>query len=74
MKRKVLTDTEWAQVFRARCKSKRGGGLTAEEFALITAAHTSDRKRYVDMDEDVFNETLPVGSTAKYKGRKKAKE
>lgn len=65
MKKKTpLTDAEWRRLFTVRCKSKRGQAITDDESALIDRAFASDPKRYGNMDPDVFNETVPAGSTA----------
>ncbi len=66
-KRKALTDEEWAQVFAARCQSKQGRPLSEKERALCDAAFESDKKRYAAMERDVFNATVPFGSTVKAK-------
>jgi len=63
----ALTEAEWATVFRSRCKSKQGQTLTDKERALVEAAFNSDQTRYASMEADVFNETVPFGSTAKWR-------
>jgi len=60
-----LTERDWLAVFRIRCKSKHGQTLTVAEHELISLAFDEDRKRYAAMDADVFDATVPVGSTAK---------
>jgi len=60
-----LTELEWLAVFRVRCKSKQGQTLSIADHALIDRAFVEDRKRYAAMDADVFDATVPVGSTAK---------
>jgi hypothetical protein len=64
-----LTEAQWSEVFRLRCKSKRGDGLTGEEQALAERAWKEDRKRYAAMDGDVFNATVPAGSSVRWRGR-----
>jgi hypothetical protein len=64
MKRK-LTEAEWADVFKARCRSKRGERLSDEERALVDAAFESDEERYAAMEPDVFDATVPFGSMAR---------
>ena len=65
MKKRTLTEWEWTKVFKLRCRTKRGESITDEERALIEAAFASDRKRYAAMDPDVFDATVPAGSTAR---------
>ena len=67
MNKRTLTEAEWAKVFRARCKSKQGQTLTDEERTLVDAAFKSDQKRYGEMEPEVFNATVPAGSTARWK-------
>jgi hypothetical protein len=62
-----LTDGEWRSVFRARCNSKKGGGLSEEDEKLCRRALRQDRKRYKAMEADVFDATLPAGSIVKWK-------
>jgi hypothetical protein len=62
-KRRVLTAHEWDKVFQARCKSKRGLQLTEAERQLVEAAYVSDRKRYAALEPQVFNATVPCGSS-----------
>ena len=60
-----LTEAEWRRVFDLRCKSKRGEYLSPEDRALTTRAWNEDEKRYGDMEADVFNATVPFGSTVR---------
>lgn len=62
-----LTEAEWSEVFRLRCRSKRGESLSPEERKLIERAWKTDRKRYGSMDADVFNATVPFGSSVRMK-------
>ena len=64
-KRQRLTEGEWAMVFDARCKSKRGEPVSAAERLLVEMAYASDAKRYAAMELDVFNATVPFGSAAR---------
>jgi hypothetical protein len=65
MKKRTLTDGEWRDVFAACCRSKRGEWLSEKDRALVDAAFASDPKRYSDMQPDVFDATVPAGSTAR---------
>lgn len=60
-----LTEREWVEVFRLRCKSKSGGELTKVERALTEAAYRENEKRYARMEIDVFNATVPFGSSVR---------
>lgn len=61
----LLTEREWVDVFKARCRSKRGERLTDEESVLVKRAFATDETRYGDMEADVFDATVPFGSTAR---------
>ena len=65
LKKLVLTKAEWRHVFKARCKSKQGLALSDAEKDLVGAAWWSDQKRYERMETDVFNATVPFGSTVR---------
>lgn len=67
-RKKVLTESDWAKVFKARCQSKQGRPISEEERELCDAAFKSNRKRYSAMEGEVFNATVPFGSTARWKG------
>jgi hypothetical protein len=58
-----LTESQWVDVFRLRCRAKRGERLTDEEQTLIITAWRENRKRYSDLDVRVFSETAPFGSS-----------
>ena len=58
-----LTEQQWAEVFRLRCRSKRGEHMNPEDSALMTAAWKSNPERYAEMGPTVFTETAPFGST-----------
>jgi hypothetical protein len=60
-----LTDEQWREVFRLRCESKRGGRLNVSEQELVERAFKEDRGRYAAMEPDVFDATVPFGSTAR---------
>ncbi len=62
---KRLTEDEWREVFRLRCKSKRGDTLSQQELARVTRAYHEDPVRYAAEDDDVFNATVPFGSVAR---------
>jgi len=64
-RRKKLSGAEWSHVFQLRCKSKSGGTLSASERALVEAAYQEDETRYGDMEIDVFNATVPFGSSVR---------
>jgi hypothetical protein len=66
-KRRQLSDADWASVFAARCQTKQGRPISAEERKLVDAAYKSDRKRYTAMEKDVFNATVPFGSNVRMK-------
>ncbi len=62
-----LTEAEWERVFLARCKSKRGEARTDEERALLDRAYLTNKQRYAAMTADVFDATVPAGSSARYR-------
>jgi hypothetical protein len=62
---KRLTEDEWRQVFKLRCKSKLGQLLTVEDRALTERAFLADSERYAAMEDDIFNATVPFGSTVR---------
>lgn len=64
-KKLSLTESEWTKVFALRCRSKRGEHLSDEDRSLVDAAFASDEKRYAEMEPDVFDATVPFGSTAR---------
>ena len=64
--RRKLTEEQWSTVFRLRCKRKQGASLSEEEQSLVDAAYNSDPGRYALMERDVFNSTVPFGSTARW--------
>jgi hypothetical protein len=64
-KKRLLSEREWRQVFAARCRSKCGERLSDEERELVDAAFASDKKRYAEMELDVFDATVPFGSGAR---------
>ena len=62
---RTLSAAEWEKVFRARCESKQGHFLTPEQQELVKAAWESDKKRYAALEPEVFNATVPFGSSAR---------
>ncbi len=58
----VLTESDWSRIFEIRCRSKRGERITPEELDQCRAARDADRERYVAMERDVFEATLPFGA------------
>lgn len=65
-RKKKLTEDDWAKVFAARCQSKQGRPISKEDRVLVDAAWEEDPKRYGAMDPDVFNATVPFGSTKRW--------
>jgi hypothetical protein len=66
-KRKVkLTEQEWQEVFRARCRSKEARASQADH-DLCNRAWKEDLKRYGAMEPDVFDATVPFGSSVRAK-------
>jgi len=63
--KRKLDAAEWSAVFRLRCRSKSGSQLSPEELDLCKAAMEEDPKRYSGMNSDVFDATVPFGSSAK---------
>lgn len=70
-KRNKLTEDDWAAVLVARCQSKQGRPISKEESALCEAAFKSDEERYMAMEIDVFNATVPFGSSVKRKPKRR---
>lgn len=66
-KRKPLTESEWRKVFNARCQSKQGRTVSEDDQQLIKDAFAEDPERYAAMGKEVFNATVPFGSTTKIK-------
>ena len=66
-RRKKLTEEEWRRVFQLRCRTKQGQEISKEELALTATAFREDPKRYSALEVDVFNATVPFGSTARRK-------
>ena len=64
-KKSGLTESDWEAVYSARCRSKRGLGLSDDEQRLCAAAFAEDKDRYSRMSSDVFVDTAPFGSTIK---------
>jgi hypothetical protein len=64
---KQIGDILWERVFQIKCKSKNGQTLTDEERGLIEEAFQTDPRRYRDLEGEVFNATVPFGSSARWK-------
>jgi len=52
-------------VFQLRCRSKQGQDVSQEDLALVYAAFHEDLERYSAMEVDVFNATVPFGSSVR---------
>ena len=50
-------------MFQLRCRTKQGQDIAKEDLALVAAAFRDDLERYSAMEVDVFNATVPFGST-----------
>lgn len=66
-KRKQLTDEDWSKVYEIRLRSKRGQPVSPTELALCMSAMKQDRERYKKLSDDVFDATVPFGSSARAK-------
>jgi hypothetical protein len=64
-RKRALAEAEWREVFALRCRSKRGERLSPEEQRKCELAFRRDGLRYAEMERDVFNATVPFGSTVK---------
>jgi hypothetical protein len=62
-----LSEADWAEVFKLRCRSKEGRELSKAERRLVDRAWKEDPKRYKETEADVFDATVPFGSTARAK-------
>lgn len=62
----TLSEEDWAKVFRYRCRSRKGEHLAPEEHDFCHRAYQADPERYCALDRDVFNATVPFGSSARY--------
>jgi hypothetical protein len=62
-----LTEEQWREVFRLRCKGKRGDRLDKLEQRLVEKAFKENSDRYGRMEADVFDATVPFGSVARYR-------
>ena len=61
-----LTEAQWAEVFELCCASKSGKKLTRAEQRLVERAFKEDRERYASLEPEVFNATVPFGSTRRW--------
>lgn len=66
-KKRKLTDAEWLKVFQLRCRSKQGQEISKEDRALVDAAFNEDPERYGALEPEVFDATVPFGSTARWR-------
>ncbi len=66
-KKTKLTDEDWGRVYKIRIRSKRGEQIPPEELELCMAAMKEDRRRYKKLSDDVFDATVPFGSSARAK-------
>ena len=64
---KKLTDAEWRALFAIRCRAKQGHPITSAEQRLCMRAMREDLNRYDRMSADVFDATVPFGSTTRAK-------
>lgn len=62
-----LTKAQWLEVFALRCRSKRGLPLSGAEQELVNVAYRQNPKRYGAMEPEIFNATVPFGSSARWK-------
>lgn len=62
-----LSEEQWSEVFRIRCRSKRGERISSAELRLCERAMRSDEVRYEAEGADVFDATVPFGSNVKAK-------
>ncbi len=65
-RKKKLTEEEWQRVFKIRCRSKQGLQIAKEDQSLTDRAYESDQERYAAMEADVFDATVPFGSSARW--------
>lgn len=65
--KKKLTDESWRQVFAIRCRSKQGQPIALSEQGLCMRAMREDLDRYNKLTADVFDATVPFGSTVRAK-------
>ena len=63
-----MTEQQWLDVFRIRCRSKHGIGVSFVDLKLCGVALEEDPARYAAMNADV--ETAPFSSTKKRKKEK----
>lgn len=58
-----MNDQDWERVFKIRCKSKRGELFSEDERKFLIVAYNENPDRYSAMDDRIFEETAPFGST-----------
>lgn len=64
-----LSEVEWAEIFRLRCKGKRGDRLHPDEQKMVERAYKENPERYSGMENDVVRATLPFGAIDPTRGR-----
>ena len=57
----MLSEEQWAEVFEARCRAKRGLALSPAEQRLLADAYRADPERYKALGARVFDATHPAG-------------
>jgi hypothetical protein len=62
-----LTDESWRKVFSIRCRLKQGQSVPPADLKLCERARREDLDRYGALEADVFDATVPFGSTTKAK-------
>lgn len=55
-----MTEEQWREVFRLRCKGMRGESLATRERELVAVAFEEDFDRYAAMTKDVLCDVNPV--------------
>lgn len=61
-----LTEEQWSEVFRLRCRSKEGKELSEQDRALVNQAFNENKDRYAALEPDVFDATVPFGSSKRW--------
>lgn len=67
--KRKLTENDWSNVFRLRCRTKQGQEISEADRALINAAYAEDPIRYKALEPDVFDATVPFGSNVRLSSR-----
>lgn len=63
----LLTEADWRRVFKLRCETKQGHAITDDDLRLVERAHRENPERYRATEGDVFNATVPFGSSTTWK-------